>query len=218
MAMKSGIRELIERETALAAKTGRGRIIAKMNSLADPDVIRDLYRASQAGVKIDLILRGICCLRPGVPGVSENIKVTSIVDRFLEHHRIWFFENGGKQDVWLSSADWMSRNFDRRVEVAFPIEDTTAKARIVDEILGTVLADNVKARALQPDGSYVRVQPGSFGTGSAPFRSQERFMALARRTAAASQEPAHAGNAAGQESFPVAGGHRRSEKRRKKRL
>ena len=217
MMMKQAILELIERETALCAQTGKGRIVCKMNSLADPEVIRALYRASQAGVKVELIIRGICCLRPGVPGVSENIRVISIVDRFLEHHRIWFFENGGKQEVWLASADWMTRNFVRRVEIAFPVEDPTAKGRIIEEILGTALADNVKARALQPDGSYARVQPGSFGTGSAPIRSQERFMALARR-AAATQEPGNTGAAAGQETFPAAGGHRRSEKRRKKRL
>ena len=217
MMMKQAILELIERETALCAQTGKGRIVCKMNSLADPEVIRALYRASQAGVKVELIIRGICCLRPGVPGVSENIRVISIVDRFLEHHRIWFFENGGKQEVWLASADWMTRNFVRRVEIAFPVEDPSAKGRIIEEILGTALADNVKARALQPDGSYLRVQPGSFGTGSAPIRSQERFMALARR-AGATQEPGNTGAAAGQETFPAAGGHRRSEKRRKKRL
>jgi polyphosphate kinase len=214
MAMKQGILELIERETALAQASGKGRIVAKMNSLADQEVIRALYRASQAGVKIELVIRGICCLRPGVPGVSENIKVTSIVDRFLEHHRIWYFENGGKQDVWCASADWMGRNFVRRVEIAFPVEDAAAKARIIEEILGTSLADNVKARALQPDGSYARVQPGTMGTGSTPLRSQERFMALARRQAAQESGPASGTH----EAFPGSGGHRRSEKKRKKRL
>ena len=216
MMMKQGILELIERETQLAAQTGKGHIVAKMNSLADSEVIKALYRASRAGVNIELIIRGTCCLRPGVPGVSERIRVTSIVDRFLEHHRIWFFEAGGKREVWLTSADWMSRNFVRRVEIAFPVEDPSAKERVIDEILATSLGDNVKARALQADGSYARVQPGSMGTGLAPLRSQERFMALARRTV--TQEPAASGAAAGMETFPAAGGHRRGEKRRKKRL
>ena len=216
MMMKQGILELIERETQLATQTGKGHIVAKMNSLADPEVTKALYRASRAGVNVELIIRGTCCLRPGVPGVSERIRVTSIVDRFLEHHRIWFFDAGGKREVWLASADWMSRNFVRRVEIAFPVEDPAAKERVIDEILATSLGDNVKARALQADGSYARVQPGTLGTGLAPLRSQERFMALARR--AATQEPAASGAAANMETFPAAGGHRRSEKRRKKRL
>jgi polyphosphate kinase len=218
MAMRQGVLDLIERERECAAQAGKGRIIAKMNSLADPEVIKALYRASQAGVQIDLIVRGVCCLRPGVPGVSERIRVTSIVDRFLEHHRIWFFEAGGKKDLWLASADWMSRNFVRRVEIAFPIEDGAVKERILDEILGNALADNVKARALQPDGSYVRVAPGTHGTGSAPLRSQERFMALARRSAQA-LEPTPTSGISGHEIFPSAGGHRRGERRRRaKRL
>ena len=124
--------ELIERERGFGKD---GRIIAKMNALVDPEVIRALYRASQAGVKIDLLVRGICCLRPGVPGVSENIQVLSVVDRFLEHARIFYFEAGGKQEVYLSSADWMPRNFIRRVEVMFPVEDAGLRDRLVDEIL-----------------------------------------------------------------------------------
>jgi len=189
LGMKQKVIELIDREGQIAAQTGKGRIIAKMNSLVDQEVIRALYRASQAGVTIDLNVRGICCLRPGVPGVSDKIKVTSVVDRFLEHSRIWFFEAAGKNDVWLSSADWMPRNFVRRVEIAFPVEDAAAKDRIMNEILATALADNVKARFLKPDGSYERVAPGTHGTPHHPVRSQERFMGLARRQAAAIDGP-----------------------------
>jgi polyphosphate kinase len=180
---------LIEREAGLGS---RGRIIAKMNALVDAQVIKALYRASQAGASVDLIVRGICCLRPGVPGVSENIRVRSIVDRFLEHARIFYFENGGKREVYLSSADWMPRNFQRRVEVMFPIEDEALRDRVIDEIMATALADNVKARQLMPDGSYVRVRPAASapaaaGSGPAPLakpvRSQYRFMELAREKA-----------------------------------
>src|SRR3954463_3270128 len=139
LGLKAAVIEMIDRETELAKQTGKGRIVAKMNSLAESEVIKALYRASQAGVQIDLIVRGICCLRPGVPGISERIRVISIVDRFLEHARIWQFEAGGRREMWLSSADWMPRNFIRRVEVAFPIEDPALKDRITEEILGTAL-------------------------------------------------------------------------------
>ena len=217
MGMKQGILELIDRETALALQNGKGRIIAKMNALADPEVIRALYRASQAGVQIDLVVRGICGLRPGVPGVSERIRVTSVIDRYLEHHRIWFFEAAGKREVWLSSADWMARNFVRRVEIAFPVQDPAAKERIVDEILATALADNVKARALQADGSYVRVQPGTHGTSLTPLRSQERFMAIARRVAVAAVEPPTTNSSmAPHEMFPTVA--QRRERKKRKRL
>ena len=124
--------ELIDRERGFGPA---GRIIAKMNALVDPEVIRALYRASQAGVKIDLLVRGICCLRPGIPGVSENIQVLSVVDRFLEHARIFYFQAGGKREVYLCSADWMPRNFIRRVEVMFPVEDPVLRDRVLDEIL-----------------------------------------------------------------------------------
>ncbi|HVZ86905.1 MAG TPA: polyphosphate kinase 1 [Polyangia bacterium] len=179
---------LIDREAALGT---RGRIVAKMNALVDAPVIKALYRASQAGVSIDLVVRGICCLRPGVPGTSENIRVTSIVDRFLEHARIFAFGNGGKREVYLSSADWMPRNFQRRVEVMFPIEDEGLRDRVLDEILGIALADNVKARRLGPDGSYTRVRPEPAANGvsaASPraVRSQYRFMELAREKAQAS--------------------------------
>lgn len=211
LSLKTGVLELIEREIATAQATGKGRILAKMNSLADQDVIRALYRASQAGVQIDLLVRGICCLRPGVPGVSERIRVISIVDRYLEHTRIWFFEAGGKREVFLASADWMPRNFIRRVEIAFPVEDPQLKDRIIDEILGTQLQDNVKARLLRQDGVYERIQPGTNGTGLLPLRSQERFMALARRSLSVAESPPVSPS----EIF-AAGGHRRPGKRRKK--
>ncbi|MDX2022746.1 MAG: polyphosphate kinase 1 [Deltaproteobacteria bacterium] len=175
--------ELIERETTLKDK---GRIVAKMNSLVDPDVIRALYRASAAGVRIDLLIRGICCLRPGVPGTSENIRVTSIVDRFLEHARIFHFGNGGSDEVYLSSADWMPRNFVRRVEVLFPIEEPELRRRIIDEILANQLADNVKACRLNADGAYERRKPGE---AEPVVRSQVRFMELARRKSAGTDEP-----------------------------
>jgi polyphosphate kinase len=165
--------ELIDRERANGPQ---GRIIAKMNSLSDPQIIRALYRASQAGVSIDLLVRGICCLRPGVPGQSETIRVTSVVDRFLEHARIFYFEAGGRREVYLASADWMVRNMIRRVEVMFPVEDPALRNRVIDEILAVALADNVKASRLLSDGSYQRVRPA----GDAPsVRSQERFIALA---------------------------------------
>ena len=212
LSLKASVLELIERETATAQATGKGRIVAKMNSLADSDVIKALYRASQAGVQVELIIRGICCLRPGVPGVSERIRVTSIVDRFLEHTRIWFFEAGGKREVYLASADWMPRNFIRRVEIAFPVEDPSLRDRIVDEVLGTALGDNVKARVLRPDGTYERVQPGTNGTGTTPLRSQERYMALARRA----NQVAEAPQVATHEIFTT--GQRSPSRRRKKRI
>jgi len=171
---------LIEREAANARGGQPARIIAKMNSLVDPDVIRALYRGSQAGVQIDLLVRGICCLRPGIPGVSENIRVRSTVDRFLEHSRVFFFEAGGAHEVYASSADWMPRNFQRRVEVMFPIEDPALKRRVVDEILAVSLADDVKASLLRPDGTYERAPTQ---VPAAPCRSQERFMRIARDTA-----------------------------------
>ena len=212
LGLKAGIIEMIDREADTARQSGKGRIIAKMNSLADSEVIKALYRASQAGVQIDLIVRGICCLRPGVPGVSERIRVVSIVDRYLEHTRIWFFEAGGKKELWLSSADWMPRNFIRRVETAFPIEDPALKERILEEILSTQLSDNAKSRILMPDGHYQRVAPGSYGTPATLVRSQERFMALARRAGAAFEQPP----VTGQEIFPST--ERRPQRRRRKRL
>jgi polyphosphate kinase len=168
---------LIEREAKNAEKGLPARIIAKMNSLVDPEVIEALYDASQAGVKIDLIVRGICCLRPQMKGISENIHVRSVVDRYLEHSRIFYFENACQPEVFVGSADWMPRNFFSRIEVVFPIEDGRLLARIKDECLTTVLADNVKARHLQADGTY-RILPVK---KDEPLRrSQAEFMALAK--------------------------------------
>jgi polyphosphate kinase len=168
--------ELIEREAANARQGVPARIIAKMNSLVDPEIIEALYRASQAGVNIDLIVRGICCLRAGVPGISEKITVRSIVGRFLEHSRIFYFENGCRPEVYVGSADWMPRNFFRRIELVFPIEDGVLRDRLKREILDVQLADNVKARLLRPDGTYVRAQPAA---GAEPRCSQSEFIAMA---------------------------------------
>jgi polyphosphate kinase len=175
---------LIRRETEHARAGRPAHIIAKMNSLVDPDVIDALYAASQAGVQIDLIVRGICCLRPGLPGVSDRIRVLSIVDRFLEHARITMFENGGAPEVYLASADWMPRNFLRRVEVMWPIEDKVLASVVRDEILATMLADNVKARVMRPDGFYERRSPAD---GEPALRSQQRFLELSRERARASR-------------------------------
>ena len=131
--------------------------MAKVNSLEDPEICRALYRASQAGVKVMLNVRGICVLRPGVEGVSENIEVRSIVDRYLEHARVFYFRNGGHEEVYLSSADWMRRNLLKRLEIMFPILDANFKKRLID-VLNTFFADNVKARRLLPDGTYVPVE------------------------------------------------------------
>src|SRR5713226_873840 len=157
--MHSRVIKLIERERDHARAGRPARIIAKLNSLVDQEIIETLYEASSAEVTIDLIVRGICCLRPKVPGLSDYIRVISIVGRFLEHSRIYYFENGGQPEVFLSSADWMPRNFLRRVEVAFPIETPPLRDHIINEVLPRFLNDRVKARELQPDGSYRRLKP-----------------------------------------------------------
>ena len=151
----------IHHETQIAAEGGNGRIIAKMNALQDESIILALYEASQAGVKIDLIVRGACVLRPGVPGLSENIRVRSIVGRFLEHSRIFYFHNDGKADVYLASADWMNRNLFRRVEVAFPVIDPELKQRVIEEGLKPYLKDNHNAWELDVDGHYHRRKPSA---------------------------------------------------------
>ena len=170
------IMSLIRRETEHAAAKRPARIIAKMNALVDREIIAALYVASQAGVQIDLIVRGICCLRPGMPGVSENIRVRSIVGRFLEHSRIFHFENGGNPKVFVGSADWMPRNFFRRIEIVFPIDDPALRERIVKQILGAQLADVTKAWVLGADGSYSRPPAGRERERR---NSQAEFMALA---------------------------------------
>ena len=168
--------ERIDREAANQKAGKKARIVAKVNGLLEPAIVKALYRASQAGVKIDIVCRGICALRPGVPGVSDTVRVTSVIDRFLEHSRIFYFENDGSPDVYVGSADWMDRNLSRRVEVVFPVEQPDLKARLVDEILAVSLADNVKARLLQPDGTYTRLAPAD---GQPAVRSQTRFLELA---------------------------------------
>ena len=171
---------MIERERALAAAGKPGRIVAKLNSLVDQEVIEKLYAASCAGVKIDLIIRGICCLRPKIPGLSENIRVISIVGRFLEHSRVYFFGNGGRPDLYLASADWMPRNFLRRVEIAFPIEAPALREEVISEILPRFLTDYGKARELQADGSYVRLKPEE---GAPRSQAQLQFREHSRRQA-----------------------------------
>lgn len=155
--LRQKVVEAIRREADHAAAGHVGRIVVKMNSLVDQDVIIELYKASSAGVQIDLIIRGICCLRPDVSGVSENIRVRSIVGRFLEHSRIMYFHNGGRDEVYLGSADWMPRNLDRRVETVFPVESEPLRQKIM-QVLDLLLHDNEKARELQPDGFYRRVE------------------------------------------------------------
>ncbi|AFY67819.1 polyphosphate kinase 1 [Geitlerinema sp. PCC 7407] len=152
--------ELIRRETEHAKQGRQGRIVAKMNALVDPAIIAALYEASQAGVRIDLIIRGICCLRPGIKDVSENIRVISIIGRFLEHSRVYYFHNGGEEEIYIGSADWMPRNLDRRVEAVVPIRDPDIQ-KDLQEILGVMLADNRQAWELRPDGSYSQRHPGA---------------------------------------------------------
>ncbi|RKN85697.1 polyphosphate kinase 1 [Paenibacillus ginsengarvi] len=164
--MRSKLFQLMAREAENAAAGKPARIIAKMNSLSHQEMVDELYEASKAGVSIDLIIRGVCCLKPGVPELSESITVRSIVDRFLEHSRIFYFENGGDPEVWLSSADWMTRNLTRRIELMCPVHDPELKATII-QILRLSLTDNVKARILTPSGQYVR--PAVEGE---PLRSQ----------------------------------------------
>jgi polyphosphate kinase len=178
--MQTFIQEKLEQESGNARAGKPARIIAKINGILEPVIVQALYRASQAGVKIDLICRGICSLRPQVAGVSDNIRVVSIVDRFLEHSRVFYFENAGDPQVYIGSADWMDRNLSRRVEVIFPIEPPELKQRLIREILAVSLADNVKARELLPDGRYRRVTPGP---GQPLVRSQERFLELASQNA-----------------------------------
>lgn len=173
---------LIAREADHARNGRPARIVAKMNSLVDADVIAGLYAASQAGVEIDLLVRGICCLRPEVPGVSDRIRVHAVIDRFLEHARIFHFKNGGQDEVFCSSADWMPRNFRRRVEVLFPILDEVLKKRVIEEILNTMRADNCKGWLLRPNAEYQRIE----NDGNA-LRSQSRFMELARERAKESE-------------------------------
>lgn len=173
LTLKSSLIDKIEREIEVCRTTGSGYIAMKANGLIDSDIIATLYKASIAGVKVDLNIRGLCCLRPGVPGISENIRVTSIVDRFLEHSRIYYFENGGKSEMYMGSSDMMPRNLLARVEVLFPILDPKMLESIRDNILRIHFEDNVKARELLPDGTYRLVTRPS---GKRKMRSQEWFL------------------------------------------
>ncbi len=184
--MQTRMIDLVDRKADHASSGRPARIVAKMNSLVDSDAIEALYRASQAGVPIDLIVRGICCLRPGVPGLSDNIHVRSIVGRFLEHSRVVYFCNGGSPELYAGSADWMPRNFRRRMEALFPIEDEQLVARVLAEVLGAGLAETRQAWALGPDGTYERVAPTGDG---APFSSQEWLLGRAHATDHAGLEP-----------------------------
>ncbi len=171
--MRERLLQMIAREADWARRGKPARLILKTNTLSDIPIIRALYAAAQAGVKIDLIVRGACCLRPGVPGVSENIRVVSIVGRFLEHSRIYYFHNGGRYQIYCGSADLMRRNLDRRVEVLFPVEDAALKKQIRDDMLEVYLKDTVNATVLQPDGSYVPRRPAE---GETPFSAQAWFL------------------------------------------
>ena len=171
--LRQGIISRIEREISQHRKSGRGHLAFKLNGLLDKEIIQALYRASMAGVKVDINVRGICALRPGVPKISENIRVISIVGRFLEHSRIYYFRNGGEEEVLLGSADLMPRNLDKRVEILFPVPDAPIRAVIIQQILNIHLKDTHKAYVLSPDGSYERIVPAD---GQKPFSSQQWFL------------------------------------------
>jgi polyphosphate kinase len=179
VSLRQRLSELIEREISLHQEHGGGHLIFKVNQLVDPAMIQLLYRASQVGVRVDLLVRGMCSLRPGVPGLSKNIRVVSIVGRFLEHSRVYYFRNNGAEEIYVGSADLMERNLDRRVETVYPILDPAIRQRIKTEVLELGLADNVKARELRPDGSYVFVTPKP---GEPLINSQLRLLELSSET------------------------------------
>jgi polyphosphate kinase len=203
---------LIEREAENARMGLPSRIIAKMNALLDVNIIQALYRASQAGVEIDLIVRGMCALRPGVRGLSDRIRVRSIVGRFLEHTRIYYFENGGEPEIYTGSADWMSRNLHERVEVLFPIKSPLLRDRVVHEILPAYLADNVKSRFLQSDGRYLRPWQSPKGRskrppqGSAIFSSQDFLLGVAEGVKTPEEIPVAIPHRPARASYRNAGG------------
>ncbi|MCC7492384.1 MAG: polyphosphate kinase 1 [Fimbriimonadaceae bacterium] len=188
--LKKKLLRLIAREAEQSSRAHPGRIIAKCNAVIEPLVMRALYEASQAGVQIDLVCRGICGIRPGLEGISENIRVRSVVGRFLEHSRIYYFGNAGNPEVYCASADLMDRNLDRRIETMFPVQDPALRSRIVNEVLALALADNVKARELQPDGTWVRVP---HHPGEPEVNSQEEFLRLALEQAPLGQTKLGAG-------------------------
>ena len=157
--MPSNVVQAVRNEAELGKAGKKARIMARMNSLLEPHLINELYAASQAGVRIDLIVRGVCALRPGVPGMSDNINVRSVVGRLLEHSRVFYFYNDGAEDVFISSADWMDRNFFRRVELAVPVTDKKLKKRVIDEGLKMMIADNILAWTMDSHGAYTRKEP-----------------------------------------------------------
>ncbi len=181
--------QMIAREAGNARVGKPAGIFAKMNALVDMEIIQSLYAASSAGVNIFLLVRGTCCLRPGIPGLSDNIEVVSIVDQFLEHSRIFQFDNDGQPEIYLGSADWMPRNLKRRVEVTFPVEDPKLKQHLLDNVIACYRKDNVKARRLLPDGRYERRR---LAEGESPFRSQAHFMARAERESQSAAQAASA--------------------------
>jgi polyphosphate kinase len=192
---------IVDRETRHARRGRPARIIAKMNALTDQSLIQALYRASRAGVEIDLVVRGQCALVPGLRGVSSRIRVRSIVGRFLEHSRIFYLENGGNPEVYLGSADWMPRNLYERVEVIFPVKDSALRQRICTEILASYLADTRKARLLRTDGCYARPQPTR---DRYRFSAQDYLMGLAAGAADDGRVPAHKPPAVVYTPMPVA--------------
>jgi polyphosphate kinase len=171
--LRSRMEAMIEREIEHQRQGRKGHLIFKTNALVDPAMIQLLYRASQAGVRVQLLVRGICCLRPGLAGVSENIEVTSIVGRFLEHSRIYYFHNGGNEEVFLGSADLMPRNLDHRVEILFPLNDEKLVARVRDDLLKGYLSDTANARRMLSDGSFVRRKPAN---GKSAVNCQENWI------------------------------------------
>lgn len=185
LSLREKILELIENEIVRKESDQKAHIMAKMNSLTDPEIIAALYRASQAGVKIELNVRGICCLRPGMKGVSKNIRVVSIIDRFLEHSRIFYFYHGGDEQVFISSADWMSRNIDRRIELFVPVEDKAGKKKLI-HILKTCLKDTAKGREIRSDGTHRK--PARSGK-KPTVRCQEELYREARQRALAARQP-----------------------------
>jgi polyphosphate kinase len=168
--LREKLNALFDREIEHKRAGRPAHIIAKFNRLADLQVIEKLYEVSRAGVQVDLIVRGICMLRPGIPGLSENIRVRSVVGRFLEHSRVFWFSNGGDEEIYIGSADWMTRNLKHRIEVVAPVTDPEAKRYLRDVLLDAYLRDNTKARELQPDGRY-----GPIMRGTEPFNSQTYF-------------------------------------------
>jgi polyphosphate kinase len=169
--LRDKLNTLFDREIEHQRSGRPAHIIAKFNRLADLQIVEKLYEASRAGVKIDLIVRGICMLRPGIPGLSENITVRSVVGRFLEHSRVFWFSNGGDDELYIGSADWMARNLKHRIEVVAPVTDPQSKHYLRQVLLDAYLRDNTKARELQPDGRYVPI-----GRGVEPFNSQDYFI------------------------------------------